>query len=321
MLDLSIIIVNYKTPLLTERCIESIYSTIHKEISFEIIVIDNYSEDDSEKIVMKKHPEIKWINNSTNEGFGRANNIGIRNSKGNYVLLLNSDILLNNNAIERSLKAISTNNHIGVFGCQPLNSDGSLQTFTSTIASFRKLMDQNILLNYLFPAKHIKNTAIMGSFMLFPKTVLDACGYFDPDFFMYSEEIDLCHRIKKNGFQIVFDHTITVNHDNGGSTPDRTWANRQSYLSSALLFYKIHGFSGYILYHFIMAMNYFMNFFFLWKFNRKFRIDYKVDLVNYLSVYSQYFKIPFIFSRKMGNGENLLKYTSKIKKNGKKTNH
>lgn len=309
MIDLSIIIVNYKTPALTEKCIESVFNTVSNAITFEIIVVDNHSEDDSEELVTSVHKNVKWINNPINEGFGRANNLGIQLAKGKFVLLLNSDILLENDAIERSINVISSIPNAGVLGCQPLNMDGSIQRFTSTIASFRKLIDQNILFNYFFPARKLKTNAVMGSFMLFPKTVLTTCGNFDPDFFMYSEEIELCHRVSKKGFQIIHETNITIKHENGGSTPDRRWANRQSYLSSALLFYKIHGFCGYILYHFIKQSNYIMNFLIIWKFNKAFRKDFKIDFINYFSVFKHYFTIPILYSRKTGKGKRILKYT------------
>ncbi|MFY7991177.1 MAG: glycosyltransferase family 2 protein [Fluviicola sp.] len=308
MKDLSIIIVNYKTPLLTEKCIESIYSTTSKNIHLEIIIVDNASQDNSEQFITSKYSDVKWISNPVNEGFGRANNKGIEIANGNFVLLLNSDLILLNQTIEKALAAIKKHPNPGILGCQPLNIDGSEQNFTSTIASFRKLIDKNLIINYLFPAKNVSQEAVMGSFMLFPKKVLDECGSFDPDFFMYSEEIELCHRIKMKGFDIVMERSITFLHENGGSSSDKTWANRQSYLSSALLFYKIHGVAGYILYHFVNHLNYFINFLLLWKFDKSYRKDFRSDFSNYFSIYAHYFRIPILYSRETGRGKRILEY-------------
>ncbi|MEY4860818.1 MAG: hypothetical protein RL059_517 [Bacteroidota bacterium] len=107
MLDLSIIIVNYKTPSITVDCIESIYKQ-NSTLNFEIIVVDNDSQDNSETFVTEKFSEVIWINNHSNEGFGRANNIGIKKSKGEFILLLNSDTIIIDNAIQTALSRLKS---------------------------------------------------------------------------------------------------------------------------------------------------------------------------------------------------------------------
>ena len=99
-MDLSIILVNYKSPQLVLDCVESIYHET-KAISFEIIVVDNFSEDNSQDVVLSRFPRVQWIAMSYNAGFARANNEGIRQSSGRVVLLLNSDTVNEDNAIER----------------------------------------------------------------------------------------------------------------------------------------------------------------------------------------------------------------------------
>lgn len=308
-MDVSIIIVNYKTPQLVIRCVESIYATLKDDIDFEIIVVDNDSGDGSEGIVKERFGRINWINNEENEGFGRANNIGILASGGKYVLLINSDVIVLENSITACLAEMEQNQSIGVLGCTLLNEDGSIQGFTSTVASYRKILDLNLIYNYFIQPKNMPVKAIMGSFMLMPKSTLEDCGLFDPDFFMYSEEIELCHRITKKGYQLKFLKDIHVIHKNGGSTPDRSWANKQSYLSSALLFYKIRGFFGYKLYHFLMLTNLLTNFIAMWFLDKKYRADYWKTTGYYFSGFEVYMKIPFCYSRGMGTGKRLLKLT------------
>lgn len=310
-MELSIIIVNYKTPILTHRCIESIYQS-KTSFNFEIIVVDNFSQDDSEKIITKDFPEVKWINNTYNAGFGRANNLGVSYAKGDVILFLNSDAKVEADTLEISYKTLLQNKDIGILSCQILNEDGSKQNYTNLIASYKKKLERNILLDYLGLTNFkFKNNAVMGSFMMLRKDIFIKIGGFDPDFFMYSEEIELCNRFLKNKLNISVIDTVSIIHQNGGSTSDRTWANRQSYLSEALLFFKVHGFVGFIFFHIILQFNFITNFIFMWFLNSQYRVDYIKDLKNYTIVLSNSLKIPLLFHRKIGNGTRLLKYEMK----------
>ena len=128
-IELSIVIVNYKTPKLTYRCIDSINKNYNSN-NYEIIVVDNNSGDESKELITSSFLDVKWIDNSKNDGFGRANNIGINHSKGKYILLLNSDILVPKETIESCLNEIKKDAKIGVLGCKLLNEDGSIQKST-----------------------------------------------------------------------------------------------------------------------------------------------------------------------------------------------
>src|SRR5690554_3771066 len=98
-INLSIIVVNYKTPHLTLRCLESIFNS-NISISFEVIVVDNYSKDHSKRIIRDKFHKVVWIQSKYNSGFGRGNNLGIIKAKGEYILLLNSDLVVEKNTIQ-----------------------------------------------------------------------------------------------------------------------------------------------------------------------------------------------------------------------------
>lgn len=304
-MDLSIIIVNFKTPELTLRAIESIIKTL--PVSYEIIIVDNASSDHSEKLIKSKYPDIIWIQNKTNEGFGRANNKGFETSQGKYILLMNSDLVLLEDTVSICLKVLKKDSEIGVLGCKLLNEEGSLQKSTFSIASFRKLLDQNLVINKFWPMGKEPIEAVMGSFMMMPRKVFDETGGFDPDFFMYAEELDLCHRIARKGYKIEYFKEATAIHKNGGSTTNKDWSMKQRYLSNALLFLKARVYWGYLLYHLLFLLNTVTNFFAMWLLDACWRQSYLREQKYYFSNFGQYFTIPFLYSRKPGNGKQLLK--------------
>lgn len=306
-MDLSIIIVNYKTPDLTLNCINAIESS-KLDLKYEIIVVDNASGDNSEYHIKNYYPTITWIQNSFNIGFGRANNIGVNCSKGEFILLINSDVTVFPNTIDTCVDYLKRNPK-SVVSCTILNSDNSPQNFTSTVADFRLLLESNILYSKLNKRRYnYKLEAVMGSFMVFQKDVFLKIGGFDPDFFMYSEEVELCWRFIKNKSDIVLINDVYVKHLNGGSIPSKTWACRQSHLSSALLFLKVHGYFGYVAYHFIMLFNLLTNLFLVGMFHPSEINRLWKDLVDYLINCPIYFQIPFMYSTQIGTGKRLLKY-------------
>jgi len=309
-MDLSIIIVNYKTPHLTTLCIESVYNTF-KKADFEVIVVDNNSEDDSEITVKSKFPEVTWISNSTNEGFGRANNIGIKKATGKYILFLNSDIIVLPNTIDLCLKRIKEDDYIGVLGCILLNEDNTLQkSVYYDAASIKSLIVNNLLINYFFGYQNKKINAIMGSFMIIPRTVIEKVGSFDPDFFLYSEEIELCRRISKAGFKIEYFEGAKAYHKHEGSQANKKMNLRQRFLSNALLYYKIHGIFGYSVYHLTFIMNTILNFIFMWFINSSYRKEYHKEYYEttygYVSNMFLYLTIPILYKKKMGDGKRML---------------
>ena len=110
--------------------------------------------------------------------------------------------------------------------------------------------------------------------MLIPREAFDKTGGFDSDFFMYSEELDLCHRIRKQGYSIQYTDEVHVIHKHGGSTTDGQWSLRQKYVSNLLLYKKKKGAFGYLLYHFLFCLNSFSNFFAMWLLDKNYRRDF-----------------------------------------------
>ena len=238
--DLSIIIVSFNTKNLLKSCIESIIENTGK-VSYEIIVIDNASKDGSNDLVKDyaKKYQIKLIENIVNIGFGSANNQGIKESTGKYILFLNSDTLIKNHTIEKMYSWMEIHPKVGVASCALLNNDGSLQGtggyFPSLIRVFSWMTIQDIpfvdsLIKPFHPMKSKsfrKGDAfykeekeldwVTGAFLLTRKKIMDKVGYFDEDYFMYTEEVDYCYRVKKEGWKIFYVPSISVIHLGGAS--------------------------------------------------------------------------------------------------------
>ncbi len=304
---LSIIIVNYKTPDLTYQCINSIYKAdIPEEV--EIILVDNCSEDGSELQITKKFQDVIWINNPVNAGFGRGNNLGVSHANGKYILFLNSDILLEEDTVKVCLNYMENNPKIGVLGCKLLNEDGSLQkSVYHYVGDYMGVLRNNLLVDFIFKPKALKIKAVMGSFMLIPKNIFNEVGGFDPDFFMYAEELDLCRRIEQKGHKIHYLETVSATHKHGGSSEGSDWSHKQNYLSNALLYLKVRGVMGYFIYHILSAGTFITNLLLLWKMDKNYRKDFWQDQKKYFSNYWNYIKIPFLYSKSMGDGKKILK--------------
>lgn len=219
MPDLSIIIINYKTPQLTINCLQTIYDQT-SNIILEVIVVDNASGDGNRDIVCGRFPQIKWVQMDYNAGFARANNEGIRQSSGDIVLLLNSDTLNEDNAIERCYLAFRDGTYVAC-GVQLLNSDrtpqisgnyfmkGSLNHLLPLpyIGSLVKLMGNLVRVkkpNIPSTDSAVEVDWINGAFLMVKKHVIDKAGLMDEDFFLYAEEAEWCSRINAFGKLAIF---------------------------------------------------------------------------------------------------------------------
>jgi GT2 family glycosyltransferase len=218
-MDLSIIIINYKSAGLLADCLRTVYEQT-VSISFEVIVVDNFSNDDSERQLTQVFPNIRWIQMQYNAGFARANNAGIRASAGNAVLLLNPDTLITDGAIENCYRALQSSPYVAA-GVQLLNTDGTPQI------SGNYAMRGG--LNYLLPLPYLGNFIkrlgnvfkvskpnvpnasdtvevdwINGAFLMVKRTAIEKAGLLNEDFFLYAEEAEWCSRIKKTGRLCIF---------------------------------------------------------------------------------------------------------------------
>jgi len=213
-MQLSIIIVNYKTADLLVNCIQSVIDHT-RNLEYEIIVVDNASGDKSESLVTQKFPSVKWIQMNYNAGFARANNEGIRNSTSPLILLLNSDTILLDNTIGNVTNDFLQSPCVAC-GIQLLNHDGSPQisgnyvkkgglNYILPLPFFGRLL--KLFGNMLGAAKpnlpdsnsEVEVDWINGAFPMVKRSAIEKAGLMDEDFFLYAEEAEWCSRLKKVG--------------------------------------------------------------------------------------------------------------------------
>lgn len=269
-MKLSIIIVNYNTYTLTKQTIDSV---LEKKLPFEyeIMLVDNASIDDSMVKLQEDYKDIiregllKITLNDANLGFAKANNIGMKKSKGEYILLLNSDTYVVEDCLQQCMQYIERYNteaaiqgenecKIGALGCKVILSDGTLDhackrgfpTPRASLYYFLKLHKRDKVKYGLYDALHLDENEVgevdclMGAFMLMPRHVLDQVGLLDEDFFMYGEDIDLCYRIKEGGYKIMYYPEASIIHYKGGSSKKRRTKVIYDFHNAMWIFYKKH---------------------------------------------------------------------------------
>ena len=220
MMDLSIIIVNWNTSELLVQCIESIYRGKPRP-TFEIIVVDNGSSDDSVSLLTKHFPNIHLIKNGSNLGFAKANNQGLAVAKGRYFLLLNSDTIVLPNALDKMVQTAEDHADVGAIGPKLLNMDGTLQESWSGFPTFwselfgRLIHRRNPLTDVPFA---YEVDWIMGACLLVRSETIAEVGGLDEGYSFYSEEVDWCFRMKEQGWKILYLSNAEVYHIGGGSS-------------------------------------------------------------------------------------------------------
>lgn len=229
---LTVIIVSFNTAALTVECLTYLYK-YSEGISKEVIVIDNASKDGSQEIIRKQFPEANLIESKVNLGFAAANNLGFRLARGRYIVLLNSDTFLYPDTLQNSIKHMENNPLIGLGGAVLKSRDGSWQP---SARMFPSLFNDFLHLSGLaskYPHSRLFGRAdatwsdpsvsrqcdwVPGAFAIVRKEVLRKVNYFDERFFLYSEEVDLCYRIKKQGYSIWCWADVIVVHLGGESS-------------------------------------------------------------------------------------------------------
>lgn len=234
-LDLSIIIINWNSATFVRKCLASIHANT-KGLAFEAIVVDNASFDSCEEIVRREFPGTRFIQNKENIGFARANNLAFSHSSGRNILFLNPDTQVVGPALQGMLSCLESTPDAGIVGAKLLNSDLSIQT--SCIRRFPTILNQALgaeCLRRLFPKSPLwgmrplfenedapaQVEAISGACMMIKKNVFEEVGLFSADYFMYSEDMDLCYRVTQAGWKIYYVPDGIVIHYGGGSTRSR----------------------------------------------------------------------------------------------------
>ena len=256
-MDLSIVIVSYNTSAVLKDCIQSIYENT-EHVDYEIIIVDNNSQDDSVSMLKKNFSSVKIIENKDNAGFAKANNQGIEISKGNYILLLNSDTLVRPDCLNKLLQFSENNEKAGVVGCRVLNGDMSFQdscwhdpNIFSELAFFTK----TIIKNFWDPFTHFKFMkywnhqdvrkvpCLGGCFLWIKKEVIDEVSGLDEDFFMYYEDFEFCHRVRTQTQYGIFYYPLSEIIHLGGKSADRYKHSmvRSCFKSAQIYFEKCYG--------------------------------------------------------------------------------
>jgi len=227
-MDLSIIIVNYNTKDLLRKLLTSFKNSNLGSYKVEVIVVDNASTDGSSESIKLYLPTIKLIQNRTNLGYARANNQGIKIAKGKYVLLLNSDTLLNKTTLLQMLKFMGENKQFSAATCRVELVNREIDPachrgFPTPWAAFtyfsglEKLFSQLKLFGQYHQTwkdlhKVHEVDVISGAFFMIRKKILNKLGLLDERFFMYAEDVDLCYRMKNLGYKIAYNPNTKIIH-------------------------------------------------------------------------------------------------------------
>jgi GT2 family glycosyltransferase len=253
-LDVSILIVSWNTRDILLDCLRSVYAQTRNS-RFEVIVVDNASSDGSADMVRRDFPQATLIVNPDNKGFAAANNQGIDIAKGRYVLLLNSDTVVLDGAVDRTIIFADAHPEAGVVGCRVLNSDRALQRSCFMFPSVTNLLIEAAYLDRLFPKSRLFGReymtwwdaadsraveSITGCFMLVRREAIDRVGKLDEGYFMYCEEADWCYRFGKTGWKVVYTPEAQIIHLGGGSSSRIRLPMRLQLRSGILLFIRKH---------------------------------------------------------------------------------
>lgn len=247
----AVVIVNYNTREHLLACLASALA----EHPWGVVVVDNASRDGSVELVRSTYPEVTLRSNPGNPGYGAAANQGISASDAEYVLLLNSDTLIHRGALGALEKYLDENPNAAVVGPRLVNPDGTLQPSTYPYPTpFHVLMEESTLARWvrylpLFRERYLRTWSheysqnvpwVLGAAMAIRRSAFETVGGFDESYFLYWEEVDLCHRLRETGWKIHFSPVATVTHTGGASTAPRRGEMTRHLFTSAALFYRRH---------------------------------------------------------------------------------
>lgn len=202
-------------------------------MELEIIVVDNCSNDGSMQMVRECFPEVHLIVNNQNQGYAHAVNRALQISCGNFILILNSDTVILPDALEKTARFMMSDPRLGIVGCKILNSDGTLQYSCRSFPSLSNFIIENLFLHDILPRSRLfgrpymtyfgyneikEVDVLLGAYMMLKKEMVEKIGFFDDQFFMYSEEMDYCYRAKKANWKVCFYPDTEIIHLGAEST-------------------------------------------------------------------------------------------------------
>ena len=253
---LTLCIVNWNTRDFLRDCLTSIYEFRPGGAEMEVIVVDNASEDGSAAMVSTEFPQAMLLANPDNRGYAEGNNQALRLAKGDYVLLLNPDVVLHPESLSNALAFMAAHPDAGALGCRLVGTDGQTQRSLRSFPDPAPVLWEFLGLSRLFPHSRrfgayrmtwfdynsvIEADQPMGSFLLLSRAAMDKVGFMDPQFPIFFNEVDWCWRAKREmGFRIYYTPDVVVTHYGGGSTRQvRASMVRESH-RSLLRFYDEH---------------------------------------------------------------------------------
>jgi N-acetylglucosaminyl-diphospho-decaprenol L-rhamnosyltransferase len=257
--DLAIVIVNYKARDLLRDCLRSVQAS--RGVSPDVYVVDNASADGAAEMMRQECPSVHVLALPENIGYGAANNVGLRaaldqSNPPGYLLLLNPDTVLPPDALAQSIDFLEQRPEAGAVGPKLVREDGSLDKAcrrgfpTPAVALYHFLYLDRIFpgsprfarynVTYLDSEKQAQVDSLVGAFMLIRRQALDQVGLFDESFFMYGEDLDLCFRIRRRGWQIWYYPEVTVLHYKGASSKQNSAKANYEFYRAMLLFHQKH---------------------------------------------------------------------------------
>ena len=252
--DLSICICSWNTREDLMVCLDHLQRA-RDEANFEVIVVENNSEDGSGGMVRERFPWVRLLQQYKNLGFTGGNNLALKERQGKHALLLNSDAFVHEGAIGALMSDLNANPDVGIFGPKLLNSDGSLQFSCRRFPNPVAALFRNTPLGKLFPKNKFTRDYLMtdwdhsvprevdwvsGAALLIRDEALEKVGGLDPDFFMFCEDIDLCWRVHDAGFKVMYFPDAVITHKIGSSTSKAPNRMIFRFHRSMLLFYRKH---------------------------------------------------------------------------------
>lgn len=273
-LKLSVIIVNYNVKYYLDQCISSVLrafevmkkasssssdSSVNEDVA-EIIVVDNHSADGSVDYLEKRYPQmlypmVRFVRSAHNLGFARANNIAIRQSRGEYVLLLNPDTIVGEDALKASVDFMDAHEDAGAVGVRMLGAQGrrameSRRGLPTPMVSFFKMLGfcnrwphhrlfGKYYMGYLPWDEPCQIEVVSGAYCMLRRKALDEVGLLDEDFFMYGEDIDLSYRVLKGGYHNYY-LPVDILHYKGESTQKSSFRYVHVFYEAMLIFFRKH---------------------------------------------------------------------------------
>ena len=234
-MELSIIVLNYKSDNLVKQCLKNI-ADLNLQIDHEVIVVDNNSKDNISSIMREHFPQYRFIQSNENKGMGAGNNVGFRNSRGKYILILNPDVVVFENSIEKLLELIKKYEKIGCVAPKLIYPNKNYQSSRYRFPTFfmpvfvrtglkkfykdkvRKYLMEDIPADNSHPIDWAR-----GSALLLDREIFERVGGFDERFFMYLEDTDLCRSVWNSDYEVWYEPNSQMAHYYSRESNNNTW--------------------------------------------------------------------------------------------------